>query len=81
MESEFSAVVNASTWNIARLKNVSVQGFGVRATFSSASGMQTWDTNYSFDKETGDFRCYTPYTDSAQVHILGPIPKTEYGMS
>jgi hypothetical protein len=70
-ESDFSAAVDASTWNMARLMNVSVQGFGVHATFSSASGKQTWDADYFFDKETGDFHCYTPYSDSAQARIFG----------
>ena len=70
-ESDFSAVVDASTWNMARLMNVSVQGFGVDATFRSASGKQTWDAYYFFNKETGDFHCRTTYTDSAQARIFG----------
>jgi len=70
-ESDFRAVVDASTWNMARLKDVSVQGFRVRATFSSASGKQTWEADYAFDKETGDLQCRLPHTDSAQARIFG----------
>ena len=70
-ESDFNAVVDTATWNMARLKNVSVRGFGVQATFSSASGKQTWSADYFFDKQTGDFHCTTPYADSAQARILG----------
>ncbi|MDH6238237.1 hypothetical protein H4V99_002982 [Cryobacterium sp. CG_9.6] len=70
-DSNFRAVVDASTWNMARLKDVSVQGFRVRATFKSASGKQTWEADYSFDKETGDLQCRLPYTDSAQAWIFG----------
>ena len=70
-ESDFKAVVDAATWNMACLKNVSVQGFGVTARFSSASGKQTWRVHYFFDKETGDYHCTTPYTGSGQARGFG----------
>jgi len=69
-ESDFKTIVEDATWNMARLKSVTVQGLSARATFRSASGKQTWEATYSYEEATGELTCYAPYTDSAQARIF-----------
>lgn len=68
-ESDFKSIVDDVTADRrdSRLRNVETTGYSVVLEVLSNRRKQRWTANCNFDPQTGDVRCYLPYTNSGVV--------------